>query len=249
MKLTRIQSFILGLKLPFDGLKLTLQRPRLFIWAIIPILITFSFYGFFVNYTGHRIQLWMDQLLNQWGISSHSWLVWLFRLTEYGVLLGISALTFSFAGNIVACPFNDFLAEQAEAYVHPPLPPPPHRDLVGKVKIIALDVLKSLLAILGSWIFILLSWIPVFGVVALGALFLLFTFQFISYPQTRRGQGLGWSFYFLWKYFYVCFGFGTMTSVLFSIPILSCFAVPLVVVGGTLLVARAQEHPGQPQLQ
>ncbi|MCR4313075.1 MAG: hypothetical protein NUV58_02410, partial [Candidatus Roizmanbacteria bacterium] len=73
----------------------------------------------------------------------------------------------------------------------------------------------------------------------------LVTFQYISYPQTRRDVGIRQGAKFLWHHIYACTGFGSIFLLLFAIPFLSSFVLPLAVIGGTLLAARA---PGSPQL-
>ena len=68
---------------------------------------------------------------------------------------------------------------------------------------------------------------------------LLLTFQYVSYPQTRRGENLGTSLAFLGRHFWACLGWGASMTVLFMIPLLSAFMLPIAVVGGTLLYARS----------
>jgi uncharacterized protein involved in cysteine biosynthesis len=43
----------------------------------------------------------------------------------------------------------------------------------------------------------------------------------------------------MWRHPFACAGFGAVTLLLFSIPLLSVVALPLSVVGGTFLYARA----------
>jgi uncharacterized protein involved in cysteine biosynthesis len=83
---------------------------------------------------------------------------------------------------------------------------------------------------------------------AFAVAFLLVMFHYI-YPQTRRGLGFRYGLGFLWRHAYACLGFGASISFLFAIPFASSFALPLAVVGGTLLVARAQLHPSLSRLR
>ncbi len=94
---------------------------------------------------------------------------------------------------------------------------------------------------------LIFSWIPVLNLFAFALAFLLITFQYISYPQTRRGIGFREGARFLRLHPFACLGFGLSVSFLFAIPVVSAFVLPVAVVGGTLLVARAPGNPdGRP---
>ncbi len=127
-----------------------------------------------------------------------------------------------------------------------PVPPQP---LFKKLRLLGLDMVKSVAATGAGLVALMLSWMPVVNFLALLMTFLLFCFQYISYPQTRRGLGVDEGFRFLWNHLYACLGFGAVISILFAIPIFSSFCLPLAVVGGTLLVARAPGAAGIPGLR
>ncbi len=71
--------------------------------------------------------------------------------------------------------------------------------------------------------------------------FLLVTFQFVSFPQTRRGEGVLDGIRFLGRNFWVSLGFGMSIAFLFALPLVSTLALPIAVVGGTLLYAHARQ--------
>ena len=77
--------------------------------------------------------------------------------------------------------------------------------------------------------------LPVANIVFFIGLVLLHTFTFITYPQSRREQGLLQSLLWIKDHFYLSLGFGVMSFILFSIPVIDFFALPISVVGGTLL--------------
>ncbi|MCC7443144.1 MAG: hypothetical protein IT285_16045, partial [Bdellovibrionales bacterium] len=54
-----------------------------------------------------------------------------------------------------------------------------------------------------------------------------------------RGVALGEGLRFLARHFFACVGHGATLTVLFAVPFLGSFVLPIAVVGGTLLVARA----------
>jgi uncharacterized protein involved in cysteine biosynthesis len=113
-------------------------------------------------------------------------------------------------------------------------------SFTAKLRLILIDLGKSVAAAVATFGAILLSWVPVLNFAAFALAFLLVCFQYISYPQTRRGQGIREGLKFLLHHPFACLGFGASLTFLFSIPLVSSLCFPMAVVGGTLLVARSQ---------
>lgn len=235
----RIQSFTYGLFLPFEALKLILSRPSLLAWSILPLSLTLVLYYYVVGGLIDWAQGSLWGLLEGWGIDPQTWWAWIFLILTKIILLLVGALTFAFTSSIVASPFNDFLAERTERFATPALPPVKDASLRQQIRIIFIDLGKAIAAGIASLAALLLSWVPFLNLIAFVLMFLLITFQYTSYPQTRRGVKLGEGAGFLFRHLFACCGFGFSTSLLFAIPFVGSFALPLAVVGGTLLVARA----------
>jgi uncharacterized protein involved in cysteine biosynthesis len=243
-----IASFWFGLTLPFRAAKLIAGKPVLMFWSLLPASLTLSLYFAVVLRLQHLAQGVLVRQFDQWGWDSHGWAAWIVALLVRVVLILVGAFTFSAAASVISSPFNDFLAEHTERFAHPPLPAVKKPDLMGKLRLIAIDLGKSLAAGVALVAAILLSWVPFLNLVAFAAAFLLVAFQYISYPQTRRAQGLREGLSFLLKHPFACLGFGATCTFLFSIPLVSALCYPLAVVGGTLLVARSQRVPGLSRL-
>ncbi|ODS34051.1 MAG: Protein CysZ [Candidatus Scalindua rubra] len=196
-----------------------------------------------------QLQDWSIALLQECvarlGFGPASWIGWFFILFGKMILWMVAALTFIFASSIVASPFNDILAERSEKFTETPLPPVTNKSLKQHVQLIGIDLFKTMTALAAAVFAIVFFWVPVVNIFALILVFLLVTFQYISYPQTRRSIGLRQGAKFLWQHIYACTGFGAILSFLFAIPFFSSFVLPIAVVGGTLLAARA---PGTSQL-
>jgi uncharacterized protein involved in cysteine biosynthesis len=224
--------------MPARAFSKIIRHPKLIFWSFVPIVITLSLYSVFITQAQTQIHALIDYSFSSWGLDPTGWaaiiLLWITRI----LLFLVTAITFSFLSNLVACPFNDFLAEQTEAYATPPLPYVAPQSLVKKLKIISIDVVKTGAATALTLISLVVSWIPLINFLSLLITLLLISFQFISYPQTRRGEGFFYGIQFVLRNFFYCLGFGLSFSFLFSIPILSSFCLPLAVVGGTLLVAE-----------
>lgn len=241
----RTRSLWFGFTLPLKALKLIISNPVLIFWSGLPIIVTLAVYGFVIARAQGYAQAALSHYIVAWGLSPDGWVSSAIMLGASLILLLVGALTFSLVATVVASPFNDFLAERTEALATPPMPPTRGLSLKGKIRLIWVDVLKSVCASAAALCAILVSWIPLLNLIAMELAFLLITFQFISYPQTRRGEGIRDGLRFLWRHIYSCSAFGAVVSVLFAIPVVSSLALPLAVVGGTLLVARARGEGGR----
>ncbi len=178
-------------------------------------------------------------LISSWGWNPEHWIAWILTMFSQLLILIVSALTFTFTSSIIASPFNDFLAERSEKFTPIALPPSHASGFKNQARLVIIDLFKTFASALAALVAILVSWVPVVNLITFLISFLLVCFQYTSYPQTRRGIGLLEGSRFLWRHLYACAGFGAAISFLFMLPLVSVLALPIAVVGGTLLVARA----------
>ncbi len=241
----RTRSLWFGFTLPYRALKLIFINKSLLFWSALPLVLTFILFIYGIS----QLQDWAVALLQEsvagLGFGPDSWIGWFFVLSGKIILWMVAALTFIFTSSIVASPFNDILAKRSEEFTETPLPPVTNKSLKQNVQLIGIDLFKTATAFIAAVFAIIFCWVPVVNVFAFILAFLLVTFQYISYPQTRRSIGLREGVKFLWNHIYACTGFGAILSFLFAIPFLSSFVLPIAVVGGTLLAARA---PGTSEL-
>ncbi|MGE0614544.1 MAG: EI24 domain-containing protein [Bacteriovoracia bacterium] len=235
----RSRSFWYGFRLPLEAASLILRQRSLLALSALPITLTLALYFFVIRKAIDYAQTQLGALIARWSLDPEGWAAWGAQWTGRILLFVVAALTFSFVSAIIASPFNDFLAERAERYGQPALPPVGESTWVEKLRLIWIDVAKSVAAGITGIAALVFSWVPVLNVIAFVVAFLLVCFQYTSYPQTRRGQSLRQGLYFLWRHFYACVGFGAAMTLLFAIPLAASFFLPVAVVGGTLLVARA----------
>jgi len=234
-----------GLTLPYRALKTIFINKSLLFWSVLPLALTFILFVYGIS----QLQDWSISLLQEYitrlGLDPAGLIGRFFMLSGKMILWMVAALTFIFTSSIVVSPFNDILAERSERVAEIPLPPVTKKTLKAHVKLIGIDLFKTAIAFIAAVFAIACCWVPVVNIFAFILAFLLVTFQYISYPQSRRSIGIGQGAKFLWRHIYVCTAFGTILTFLFAIPFLSSFVLPLAVVGGTLLAARA---PGSSQL-
>ncbi|MCM2321890.1 MAG: EI24 domain-containing protein [Oligoflexia bacterium] len=244
LRLSRTESLRYGAVLPWQALKLIARDRVLLFWSAVPLLITVGLYTWLLGSLKAAVKgMWLHAFLS-WGWNPGGFVADLVLLFSDLFVFLAGALTFSIAAGIVASPFNDLLAEKTEPRATPVLPPVPAQSFRTKVRLIWVDLLKALATTSATILALLLSWIPLVNLVAFAVALLLMTFQYISYPQTRRGIGLGAGLGFLWRHFYACLGFGAALSLFYALPIVSVLALPAAVVGGTLLVARSEGEIG-----
>jgi len=236
-----IADLFYGFTLPVRALRLILKKKRLLAWSVLPVFLTLALSIWGVAAAKSTIVAWGVDWLAGLGYAPGSLgvqaAVFFFQL----VLFVLAAISFSFFAGIIAAPFNDLLAESTEPFTTPPLPPAP-TGIHGKFRAFVVDAVKTTLVTALQIFFVLVGllglWLPGFNLIPFALAFWLLAFQFISYPQTRRGEGVRDSIRFLFKNGFATFGFGAALGLLFPIPILSSFVLPLAVVGGTLLYAR-----------
>lgn len=235
---TVIKGFLYGLRLPLSAAGLIFRTPSLLSIAMIPVLISMGLY-----YLGFRtLQRELLAALGAW-LGSHGF------HTDHGlaivatIALNISlflcgAFTFSIVSTLVASPFNDWLAERTERFASPPLHPAANPGFKAQLRLVLIDVSKSLACGIAGIFALVLSWVPVLNLISFTLACLLMTFQYVSYAQTRRGirllPGLG----FLFRHFPSSFGLGVTLTLSFAIPFVGGFTLPLAVVSGTLLFAH-----------
>jgi CysZ protein len=221
-------------------------------WSTVPIALTLtlSFWG--VSYVKTKLVAMGTHWLAGLGYAPDSFAVHAAIFFLQIVLFVLAAISFSFFAGIVASPFNDFLAEAAEPFTDPPLSKAP-AGLGGKIRAFVIDVIKTSVVTGLQIILVLVGvigfWLPVANLIPFAAAFWLLAFQFVSYPQTRRHEGLAESIRFLGRHLFSTLGFGSAIGLLFAIPIISSFALPLAVVGGTLLYARSRDPENAPRFR
>ncbi len=238
----RVASLLYGLTLPIAAFRLILSRKRLLAWSSLPIALTLALSIWGVAFVKAKLVAMGVHWLAGLGYAPDSFAVHAAVFFLQIVLFVLAAVSFSLFAGLVAAPFSDFLAEASEPFTDPPLAAAPS-GLRGKIRATLIDLAKTVaitaiqiaLVIIGIAAF----WLPGLNLIPFAAAFWLLAFQFVSYPQTRRHEGLGESIRFLVRHLFATLGFGAAIGFLFAIPLVSSFALPLAVVGGTLLYARA----------
>ena len=211
-------------------------------FVALPLAISSLLFGGAIWWGVNQLER-LSQALRGWLPSWLGWLDWL--LWPLFGLIALVALFFSFSvvANLIAAPFNGWLAERVEQIAAneaaAPLPPAPRfywQDL-AKVPFTELRRVLHYLA----WLIplLILSVLPLSSVIApvLWALYgaWMLAQEYASYPLERRGLSLRQQRRWLRQHWPLTLGFGAMTLVLTLIPVVNFLAMPAAVIGATLL--------------
>lgn len=235
------ECFLFGLTLPARSARLIFLHFSLLAWSLVPIVISIVIAVWLASSVQAAAQEAMLQLFATWGWDPSGTGVGVLLVLAQILIFLMGAMLISFIAVLVSVPINDFLAEATERHTVPMLEAVASPSLRDRVRMIRIDLGKTLTAALLSLVAFSVSWIPVLNLLAVVLTFYLMAFQFLSYPQTRRGQTAKAGFEYLKAHPYSCLGFGMVTAFLFSVPFLAFLVIPVSVVGGTLLYAASPE--------
>lgn len=232
-------GLLYGLSLPFLSAKLIASDRRVLGLALLPFLLGIGLSAWLGTAIHDQMTAQATALLGRFGFEASgllgtilSWVAGI--LSFFGM-----ALLLPFVNALAAVPVNDFLAEATETRADPPLPAAPSPNMGQRLALIWMDLAKTAIALVITIPLLLLSFIPGLALVCFPVMWLMFAFQTLSYPQTRRAEGVGAAFGFVKTYLGACLGFGLVHGALGILPFVSAVVPPLAVVGGTLLYARA----------
>lgn len=219
-----------------EGLKLILS-PSLRLFVLLPLAVNLLLFGGLIWFAGHEFSLWVDALmpsLPDW-LSFLSYILW--PLFVALVLLMVF-FTFTMLANVIAAPFNGFLAEKVEVVVRGQdnFPAFSWGELVAMVPRTFGREMRKLGYFLPRAIgLFILSFIPVINVVA-APLWLVFgvwmmAIQYIDYPADNNKMSwqdmLAWLRQKRWQ----SLGFGGITYLALMIPGVNVVMMPAAVAG------------------
>jgi uncharacterized protein involved in cysteine biosynthesis len=245
-----LSQLLIGITTPFSAIALIFRNPRLLLWCCLPFLISLLVYGFMWGSILSPLRDSIESDLNGWfsGLLGHGQAATMGSAAAWivGQLVGIFffiVMIFSFAwvANLIALPVNDFVAQSTERSLAPPLTRPEANGWGEEIRLIWIDFKKSIIALLGLLICLSIAWVPIINILAIVIAWLLLTYQFVSYPQTRRAIGARRGFVELFRNLPLCIGFGMGISLGLTIPIISIFVPTIGVVGGTVLFSRMKQ--------
>ena len=226
-----------------EGLKLVLS-PGLRLFVLLPLAINLILFIALICFAVDQFSGWLNSLMS----GMPSWLSFLdFLLWPLFValLLLMVFFTFTMLANIIAAPFNGFLAEKVEVVVRgtDPFPAFSWAELEAMVpRTLKREVRKLSYFLPRTLGLLILSLIPGLNLIAT-PLWLLFgvwmmAVQYIDYPADNNKMSwqdmLAWLRAKRWQ----SLGFGGITYVALLIPFVNLLMMPAAVAGATLFWVR-----------
>lgn len=226
-----------------EGLKL-MMRPGLRLFVLLPlsinILLFVGLIGFAINQFSHWVD-WLMPTLPDW-LSFLQFILWPLFVA---LVLLIVFFTFTMIANIIAAPFNGFLAEKVEVVVRgtDDFPEFSWGELMAMVpRTIGRELRKLGYFLPRAIALFILSLIPGLNLIA-APLWLIFgvwmmAVQYIDYPADNHK--LGWNEMLAWlrSKRWTCMGFGGITYLALLIPVVNLVAMPAAVAGAVLFWVR-----------
>ena len=226
-----------------QGLSLVLS-PGLRLFVLLPLLINLVLFAVLIGLAVQQFGQWVDYFMP----SLPDWLAFLEYLLWplfVALVLLIVFFTFTLLANLIAAPFNGFLAEKVEVVVRGEDPFPTFRwgELAAMVpRTLGRELRKLAYFLPRALALLILSLIP--GVNLLAApLWLLFgiwmmAVQYIDYPADNNK--LGWNEMLDWLRArrWQSLGFGGITYAALLVPGLNILMMPAAVAGATVFWVR-----------
>ncbi|MBM7060110.1 sulfate transporter CysZ [Pseudomonas sp. UL073] len=226
-----------------EGLKLVLS-PGLRLFVLLPLTVNVLLFAALIGFAVEGFSTWVDHLmpsLPDW-LSFLSYLLW--PLFVVLVLLMVF-FTFTMLANIIAAPFNGFLAEKVEVVVRgqDDFPAFSWGELMAMIpRTVGREMRKLAYFLPRALGLFVLSLIPGVNLIA-APLWLLFgvwmmAVQYIDYPADNHK--LGWNEMLAWlrEKRWQSLGFGGITYLALLIPVVNLLAMPAAVAGATLFWVR-----------
>lgn len=226
-----------------EGLKLIL-RPGLRLFVLLPLTLNLLLFIALIGFAMREFSGWVDAFmpsLPDWA-SFLEYLIWPLFVALVVLLV---FFTFTMIANIIAAPFNGFLAEKVEVVVRgqDDFPPFSWAELVAMVpRTVGRELRKLGYFLPRAAGLLILSFIPVVNLVSTPLWFVfgiwMMAVQYIDYPADNHK--LGWNEMLAWlrEKRWQSLGFGGSVYLALLIPFVNIVMMPAAVAGATLFWVR-----------
>ena len=254
-----LTSVLSGFQLALEGARLLGRERSLWPLAAVPVLLSVLAFGgaigFLVGYAGEAYAFSTQWLPTLEAATWYAWLwvgpgrlgLWLVGLVAFLLLAGLCLVAAYMLASLLASPFHDALALRVERIVSGAVIDETQSGLVGLVR----EGGRALREELRRMAFFLAVVFPLVAIgfvvpgaqLVTGPAILAFTLLFLpldyaSYTLDRRRIPFRVKRSWVLKNAPVMAGFGGAAFLICSVPLLNLAAMPLLVVGGTLLALR-----------
>lgn len=230
-------DLITGFKYALKGFGLIL-KPGVRVFVLIPLLINTLLFAAVLYYGASTMNEFVDSYLTGW----LEWLRWILWPLFILVALTVVFFCFSILANLIAAPFNGFLAEACEVY----LTGTPITE-EGTIKQLPAEIIKAIKSESRKFVYFLVRAIPLLllfliPLVQIGAPFLWILFgawmlalEYADFPMGNHGILFPEQRETMKQKRPLAFGFGLGVMVLTLLPVINFIAIPVAVCGATRL--------------
>ncbi|MBK7542658.1 MAG: sulfate transporter CysZ [Candidatus Competibacter sp.] len=233
-------SFADGAGYVLTGLR-WLPRAGLRGFVAVPLLINTVLFSIGIWFGVNQLQR-LDQALLNWLPTWLDWLHWLLWPLFILTALVVVFYSFTLVANLIGSPFNSLLADRVEKILaaQSATPRPSAATTWRDFLAIPFTELRRLLYFAGWAIpLLIVSFVPAINAAApvlwAGFISWMLALQYADYPLGNRGLKFREQRQLLRRNWPLALGFGGMTLLLTSIPIVNFLAMPAAVIGATLL--------------
>jgi CysZ protein len=231
-----MSDFLTGFKYVFSGFKLVVQ-PGIRIYVLIPLLINTLLFATVIAY-GSNI---LSDFIESWSTGWWEWTRWIIWPLFIIISLTVVFFCFSILANLIAAPFNGFLAEAVESKLTNIALTNASgiRGLPGEIlKAIKSESKKFLYFAIRALPLLLLFFIPVIGQATAPFLWLLFgswmlALEYMDYPMANHGIIFPEQRKIMIVKKKQTFGFGLGVMLLTLVPVVNFIAMPVAVAGAS----------------
>jgi len=230
-----------------QGVRL-LTKPGIRLYVLIPLAINLLLFSALIVFAFQQVEQWM-MLVSGWlpdWLGFVDWLLW----AVFAVLVVLLVVfTFNVLANLVAAPFNGFLAEAVEVYLTGNKPDLPQRTLLGEVRAgLSRELVKLRYYLPRALALLLLSMIPLLNMAAPILWFLfgawMMAIQYLDYPMDNNGVDFQQMRRRLGQQRLICLGYGAAVLMVAIVPLVNLIVMPAAVAGATACwVQRFRESP------
>ena len=248
-----LTRFTAGFFYPFRAFRFLNGHPKLYLYILLPLLITLAVFSLFASWGIHLFQQTIVHYIPQgdaWYWQILSALLWIAAVIVTTVLVFFA---FTAVGNLIASPFNDLLSEKTENILNEKKDHSPFAwstFFVEAWQTMQVEMKKIALFILGMFFLLLLNFLPVLGSLLYAILSVFWTILFLAveyngYVFTRRQMSFGAQRRVILSHFSLFMGFGTGVFCILAIPFMQLLCIPLGVIGATCLLHEKKLAPGE----
>ena len=263
--LAALGSAVSGFALPLEGARLLLRERRLWGPALVPfalsvaaVAVTLALVAANAGELYGWVTAWMPQLeAARW----YAWLwigpalvlLWLAGGLLFVLLLGLCLVAAYLVASLLAAPFHDVLSRRVEELVTGDVRDESSPGWRGALSDAARSSIEegrrvawfaAIVAPLALVGFVLPGAHVVTGPLVLFATLLFLPLDYAGYTLDRRRYSFRDKRRWMRAHSPAVLGFGAAAFLIFLVPLLNLAAMPLLVVGGTLLAARSEPEPG-----